>query len=324
MTHYKKHKLTKRKDGRWQLKFRYNKKDYYAYGKTQKECCNKFDEMRKNIKNQPITKMTFFKWLDIYVDVYKKENKTQYETYRQIKYHIKPNLKDFPIEKLNPIVLDKLIMSIKHSRTRKAIYTILHNALNIAYQKRVTRENYADFLTKVVHTSEEGHRLIDDEIVKIFENVENEVVKKLFYFYLYTGVRKTEALTLRYCDIDFVKALIHIRGTKTEKSNRLIPLFENLKKILIPSNSEELVFEVSESTIAREIRKIKGKTNIDFSIKDFRTTFASACHERQIDDYTIKYWLGHTSIATTQKHYIKYDASRSTIDAKLTINMFEF
>lgn len=327
MTHYKKHKLYKRKDGRWQIAFTVNKQKYFAYGKTQKECCEKFDLLLKNIKTGNIKSKKvplLFEWLDTYVNVYKKDNKTAYETARQINYHIKPNLENTPINKIDPLKIDSFIASIKASRTRKAIYTILHDALGIAYRKRLTKENFADFISKVKHTPKEGHRLTNDEIKLIFDNIENQVIYKLLYFYLYTGVRRKEALTLRFSDFDIKNDIIHIHGTKTCDSDRFIPLFNNIKKIIDIKSCDDYVFNISESTIAREIKKIKLKCNINFAIKDFRTTFASQCHEKGIDDYTIKNWLGHTSVTTTQKHYIKHRTQKSMEDAKLTDNLFGF
>ena len=326
MTHYKKHKLYKRKDGRWQIKFIYNKKIYFAYGRSQKECCNNFDKLLKKAKNSTLNSKTLlFDWLDEYVNIYKKNNKTVNETIRQINYHIKPNLQNVELSKIQTLELDKLISEIPTTRTQKAIFTILHNALSIAYKKRLINDNIADFITPVHHISKEGKRLNSEEIKEIFKNIENECVYNLFYFYLYTGVRKSEALTLKFDDIDFENQVIHIKGTKTIKSDRYIPLFENIKKIITQDNmgSESLIFNISNSTIEREIKKIKLKTNIKFSIKDFRTTFASACHEKGIDDYSIKQWLGHTSVTTTQKHYIKYDNAKSFIDAEQTKDLFK-
>lgn len=328
MTHYKKHKLYKRSDGRWQIVITYKKQKYWAYGRTQKECCNNFDEIMNNIKQGKNSKqtITLFEWLDTYINLYKKDNKTALETARQINYHIKSSFKDVPLSKIDPIKIDELIANIETSRTRKAIYTIFHDALNIAYQKRLITENIADYITKVKHVSKEGHFLTDKELDLIFNSIKHKIVYNLFYFYLYTGTRKHEALNLTYNDLDFKNNQIHIKGTKTLLSDRIIPLFENLKSIFINNieNQNIKVFDISESTIAREIKNIIAKTGIHFSIKDFRTTFASACHKNGIDDYTIKYWLGHTSVTTTQKHYIKYDKTQSVEKAKLVSKIYNF
>lgn len=326
MTHYKKHKLYKRPDGRWQIVITHKKHKYWVYGKTQKECCNNFDKTMNEIKKSKnkSQSITLFEWLDTYINLYKKDNKSALETARQINYHIKSKFKNVILSKIDPIKIDELIANIETSRTRKAIYTIFHDALNIAYQKRLITENIADYITKVKHVSKEGHFLTDKELDLIFNNINNKIVYNLFYFYLYTGTRKHEALNLTYRDIDFTNNQIHIKGTKTLLSDRIIPFFENLKSIFTNSIENEYVkvFDVSESTIAREIKNITLSTGVHFSIKDFRTTFASACHKRGIDDYTIKYWLGHTSVTTTQKHYIKYDVTQSVENAKLVEGIF--
>jgi len=71
MTHYKKHKLTKRTDGRWQIKITKNKKSYYAYGKTQRECCNNFDALLKQLNTkQKSKKIKLFDWIEYYLNNY--------------------------------------------------------------------------------------------------------------------------------------------------------------------------------------------------------------------------------------------------------------
>ena len=64
------------------------------------------------------------------------------------------------------------------------------------------------------------------------QNIKGHASEPILLLLLYSGMRRNEALTLQWEDIDWQNNKIHIRGTKTEKSDRIIPIFANLKKLL--------------------------------------------------------------------------------------------
>jgi len=73
-------------------------------------------------------------------------------------------------------------------------------------------------------------------------------LKPLYLFYLLTGCRRSEALTLKWTDIDFAAKSIYISGTKTDNAKRSIPLFPELEKLLnsIPRKNP-LVFPYTDN-----------------------------------------------------------------------------
>lgn len=285
----------------------YNIKDYKG------EICNDINCTKKEqfMKND----ITLFEWLDEWYSTYKlpKLKPSSIKSMKSvIKVHIKSNFKNIPLKELRVYDIDKTLSKINSSKQRRTAYVILGDCLRKAYRLELIDKNIADMVEPVVHRPKEGKALSDNAIRLILNNCAREKVKNLFLFYLYTGCRKTEALSIKWNDIDFKTNVIHIPGTKRISSDRYMPLFDKVKALLEGQSKEtELVFNVSDSTLKREIIDIKRRTGITFSVKDFRTTFATLAHKMKIDDLVIQQWMGHSDVQTTQKYYIKYDKGQN-------------
>ena len=258
--------------------------------------------------------ISLYQWIDDWYSIYKlpKLKKSSISTMRSvIKNHIKGNIPNVPLKELNVLQIDKALSTIKSTKQRRVAYIIIGDCLRKAYKIGLIERNIAELIEPVIHRPKQGQAL-DNEIIQIILNAcTRPKVQKLFLFYLYTGCRKKEALLIKWADIDYKKNIMHIPGTKRESSNRYIPLFDNVKELLQEIDTEhkdnEYVWQVSESVITREIKAIKDKLNIQFSVKDFRTTFATTCHKLKIDDLVIQRWMGHSDVQTTQQYYIKFD-----------------
>jgi integrase len=153
-------------------------------------------------------------------------------------------------------------------------HMFLHRVVQQAVIWQLLNRNPADAdlltLPKVQHT--EMHTYDEDGIDIFLEEAMNTPYYSLFHTALYTGMRRSELLALRWSDVDFIGAEISIsrslhrlhtskeivyRGTKTKKSARTISFVpENylvLRKHLdnemalctrlgIPFNNDRLVF----------------------------------------------------------------------------------
>jgi len=310
MTHYKKHKLTKRTDGRWQIKITKNKKSYYAYGKTQRECCNNFDALLKQLNTkQKSKKIKLFDWIEYYLNNYAIKLKSYRNVLNITKNYIYKYVPNKGLSELKALDIDKAFQQIRTSRVKQYAYTILKKILKLAYQKELTSKNLAELIDPITFTSKKGNTILKENIKIIFENCDDKDVLHLLKFYYFTGVRKSEAFTLTLNDINFKKQYIHIRGTKREKSDRIIPLFQSLKLLFDEMNiynnmPEEKIFKVSDKKLRKTTQQIKERTNIEFCIKDFRTTFASNCYEIGINEKVLQEWMGHAQSSTTKDYYV--------------------
>lgn len=135
--------------------------------------------------------------------------------------------------------------------------------------------------------------------------------KNLFIFLYMTGCRRGEALGLRYDDFDGVRC--HIRGTKTDTSDRWIILPDALRARLEPvlaqcSKTRPFVFggenRLADATVTRcWARSIKEAGVPRIRIHDLRHSFASNAIASGANIVAVSKYLGHASINITMSTY---------------------
>jgi len=120
----------------------------------------------------------------------------------------------------------------------------------------------------------------------------------LVEFLAYSGARLGEAVAGRWRDVNFDSNMISIHGTKTESSDRLIPMTGALRRFL------ERLKEEAQARPEDPIIKIQSAKKClqtacrrlgfpHFTHHDFRHFFATTCIESGVDIPTISRWLGH-------------------------------
>ncbi len=145
----------------------------------------------------------------------------------------------------------------------------------------------------------------------------------------YTGMRFEEVLGVRWDDIndDWIKiqrAVVHpqrnqplIKDPKTKTSNRIIPYFPDLKKLIEGCRSQGFILAsdkdptgetpLTYSEARRLFEKIRTRYDIkDYSAHDFRDTCATEWREKGIPLDVIARLLGHAKTETTERKYVKY------------------
>lgn len=126
----------------------------------------------------------------------------------------------------------------------------------------------------------------------------------LLRFMFYTGVRPSELLNLKVCDINFEKKIINILNAKGNK-DRVIPflntkLYNDLK---IHCNSvEEKVFNMSYGQIKYLFKEIKKLLSINGIVeaRTMRISFAKFCLSKGMDISYLSKLMGHTDIRITE------------------------
>jgi len=97
----------------------------------------------------------------------------------------------------------------------------------------VKKANKKEFLKTRKHTKKEKinmskarRALTEEEVERIYEEVENPLVHTLFWFGLNFGLRPREICNLEISDIDFKEKCITVRNSFGYKTRR-IPMTEN-------------------------------------------------------------------------------------------------
>ena len=260
-----------------------------------------------------------------------------YNRYKSIcELHLIKDLGEYELDELKPNVLqDFLLKKIDNkysTNTIKGIVSVLKQALRLAITLEFVDKEYCSNLK--MPSSEEKE-------ISVFTKKEQQVIesfclnhKKRNYIgiviCLYTGIRLGELLALTWDDIDFNSNLLTINKTsysakvdgktqiivdkpKTKKSNRVIPLPNQLVKLLKiikkESNSKYVITTrnsgmVGNRSYQRTFKFILKKVNVPYrNFHSLRHTFATNAIELGMDVKTLAEILGHTNAMITLNRY---------------------
>lgn len=128
---------------------------------------------------------------------------------------------------------------------------------------------------------------------------------------VYSGACLSELVRLSWEDISFPESRIHLRGKKTEKRDRVIPLHPRLAFELLPLRRPAgLVLEPWQN-LRRDLALACKKAGVPrVSPNDLRRTFASWLVQAGVPSFQVGALLGHTSSAMVERVY-----GRLTFDA---------
>lgn len=218
--------------------------------------------------------------------------------------YIKPQIPDKPLSAVRTPEMLKAIENCPYSYMRQVIYNVFRATFKRAYQYDLIAENPAEKLDFVYHKRKQGRALTHDEQARFIAALEGDALRPLWLFYLLGGCRCQEALTLLWDDIDEGNGRIFIRGTKTETSERYIPLFPQIAAAFkdVP-HDDARVFPLTLRQVRLAFDRVRRKCGFHFRIHDLRHTFATRCLESGITTKTVSKWLGHKHTATTEEIY---------------------
>lgn len=253
------------------------------------------------------SKYTLFGWLDYWFAEFKQKaipplsESGLYQIRNCIDKHIKGNMQDMPLSAVTALDCKECIDKICSSRMAVYAYDTLNDSLNCAVTYEELKRNPLSKVPKPKHKREKKLPLTKEQERLFLKYIRGNRLENLFKFYLASGVRKAEALAVKWSDVDFKNGRIYIAGTKTESSKRFIPLFDSIREIIRKqSRDNEYVFPYPDYTVKNAWRWLCSKhDDIDYTIHSLRHTFATRCYENGISDKIIQKWLGHSKVSTT-------------------------
>lgn len=134
------------------------------------------------------------------------------------------------------------------------------------------------------------------------DQVENSMHRMMFIFLWMSGVRITEAVSLRKKDIDFTNYMMTVRWLKSRKYKyRIVPVHPHLLDLLrvytATMKSEDRVFPITRVRAWQLTKKhFKGNPHM------FRHSFAVNWLRCDGDIVTLHRILGHSRIQTTMEY----------------------
>ncbi len=190
-------------------------------------------------------KTTLAEYLETWLSDYAKPNLSPrgFERYAGIIIkHLIPDIGSITLIQLRPEHLQKLYAAKLNSglsaRTVRYIHVVIHKALQTAIKWGLASRNVADGVDVPRARRSEMQTWNEDDITLFLEAAKNTPYYALFYLALFTGMRRSELLGLKWNDVDLILgevsvtcSLHHLRDgsyiftePKSAKSRRTIAL----------------------------------------------------------------------------------------------------
>ncbi|MBQ8428725.1 MAG: site-specific integrase [Clostridia bacterium] len=273
-------------------------------------------------------------WLFLWYDTYKKPYLKPYSLRnieQMIRLHTPEWLKAMPMPEITQFDIDRALSQIPCGRTYTYARQVLHSAFLKAEKLDIIERNVIILTDQVRYRKKRGKALTSIEQKEFINALEGKRVKWLMLFYLYTGVRRTEALDLEWNDINEAEKLILIKGTKTADSYREILLTDDIKAILDGQRKQierdkgtryetkhpEKVFDYQPSYISQAFKKICPSHHLH----DLRHTYITRCAECGMNINVCQQLVGHSTPQMTMQIYTHvFDDFKRKEALKFTIN----
>lgn len=264
----------------------------------------------------PDKSITFGEWLVFWYETYKKPVLKPYSLRnieQMIRLHTPEWLKEKQVAEITIFDIDRALSTKPINRTYIYARQVWHSAFVKACRYGIAAQNPLDLCEPVRYAKKRGKSLTISEQKAFIERLEHSRLKWLMLFYLYTGVRRAEAVALEWSDINEAERLILIKGTKTADSYRHIILTDEVKTILdgqrkqnesdektrYKSKRPEKVFPYSANYVSQAFKKLCGSHHLH----ELRHTFITRCCESGVNVNVCQQLVGHSTPALTLEVY---------------------
>ena len=266
------------------------------------------------------------------------------EGYEHImRHHLIPSLGNMVLNQLRPEHLqryysEKLLTGLS-AQTVRHHHTALHKALQTAVEWGLIFRNAADAVSPPHVQRADMQTWNEDDITRFLDVAKDSPYYALFYTALFTGMRRSELLALRWSDLDlllcqvYVTRSLHVltgskvvfRPPKTAKGRRMIALSPSAVSVLRKHKEkqemegislgkiltkEDLVFSHFEgkpllpNTVTHAWIKLVRRTGLKaIRLHDARHTHASLMLKQGAHPKVVQERLGHSGIQITLDTY---------------------
>lgn len=255
-------KPVQRKDGRWQVHVRYVdetglSKRVTVYGRTAKETREKAGTVRARLarkqppKDSSALLSTFTsEWVTTTLEVSNRKTSTKAMYAALAKRHIvEDEIGRRSLDQVQARHVEGWVAGLRKKglaeSTVRSTYTVLRAILDTAVRDKAIVENPAAVVRRPRVESKEATYLTPDKVEQLLAAAEGSRYAPLFRLLVNTGLRRGEALALRWSDVDLDARTIRVAGTlsreadglvvtstKTAKSRRTLFMTDETKAIL--------------------------------------------------------------------------------------------
>ena len=342
-------RLKKRADNRFTVTVTLDGKRRFFYGTTQTEAKAKADEARARVKaGGPVrdANRTLTDWLGEWTQTYlplsnrAESTKIMHEGYTRT--WIIPTIGHVQLGNLNVNDINRMLLAMKADgkaeSTRRNAYTTLRKSLDDAVTNGLLATNPAHRIRQPGVTRHEARFLTTSEVRRLLEASATYRYDVVLRFILGTGLRRGEALALRWTDVDLENGSAKLRGSLTRRGSELIvsgmktkssrrsialspPIVALLTRLKAAQAAERLqaanlwhdhgfVFTtafgapVEPQNVLRTVREASHRAGLyEVTVHSLRHTYATAALMNGVGLKVVSQNLGHASIQITADTY---------------------
>jgi len=224
-------------------------------------------------------------------------------------------------------------------RTVRHHHVTLHDAIEHAVKWGLLSRNPVDAVSPPRYQRPVWHTLSEDDINTLLEGAKDTSYYALFYLALFTGMRRSELLALRWCDVDLLLCQVHVtrtlhhlrnggivfRAPKTDKGRRMVALSPSAALVLaehrerqegtrvmlgVPLKDDDLLFSALNGqpllpdTVTHTWIKLVRRVGLaGIRLHDARHSHASLMLKAGVHPKIVQERLGHASIQITLDTY---------------------
>ncbi len=308
------------KKGNWYI-------DYYVHGRRKREVVGSSKALAENVLRKRKVEIAENKFLDI-----KKDQKVKFEhfadTYFQL--HARVNQRPLVIKRTAGLlkhlctcfagkslaeITPQSIEQYKSERIRAVAPATVNKelaCLKCMFNKAISWGKFNDNPVRKVKLLKEDNKRIRylerEEIRRLIDSCALHL-RPIVIVAVFTGMRKSEILGLKWQNIDIERGIVYLLETKNGERREVI-INDTVKRTLIavPKNpASPYVFCEEDGRPYANVRKsfdtaLKKCGIINFHFHDLRHTFASQLVMSGVDLKTVQELLGHKSIEMTMRY----------------------
>jgi integrase len=361
---------TKRTDGRYTVTLTVENLDgtrrrVYFYGRTQADARRKADAARERVaQSGPVRDATrsvsdwLCEWRGTFLQASDRASSTKSLYAGLTLRHVEPVIGRSPLGQVRPSDITHVLLTMERggsaASTRRNAYAALRSAFDDAVADGLLALNPVLRVRRPKASSAEALSLTVDEVKAFLAGADGLRYAGVLRLILGTGLRRGEALALRWCDVNFGRGEASVKGslvrsdgklivadTKSLRSRRTVSLSPAIMQFLTNHRALQLAERrtaanlwtdtglVFATELGRPVdpRNLLRATTIasrkaglpPVGVHTLRHTYATTALLRGVPIHVVSRNLGHSSIAITADIYghLTDEAAR---DAALTVS----
>jgi integrase len=209
------------------------------------------------------------------------------------------------LDSLRPVDIERWQTGLQHlsASTRRSAFLALRAALKTARRDGLmTVDPMADLQTPSGAREKEPAHVNSADLEKLLSSAP-EPWRTLFLTIAYTGLRRGEALALRWQDIDVERGQLAVVHGKTPRARRTVPLVPPVVQALrgLPRRDQERVFPYGGRHALKQFKRYSPRPELN--IHSLRHGFCTRLMQEHVPVQVVSSLAGHSSPSVTLFFY---------------------